>query len=506
MHLHSTVLLLALPVLQLACASEYTDALQSGAGPQQGYQPTSAQPAYDFLKASNASTFAEFGTVVQISADGNTLAVGAPGESSKAAGVNGQQTDESASRSGAVYVFARENGKWAQQAYLKASNAQQNDRFGASISLSADGSSLVVGAPNESSGFRDDQLDNSAEKSGAAYVFSRSNETWKQRAYLKSPRANAGLRFGATVSISGDGKTVAATAPCQTSTTAPMECEAMTSRFNPGAVYVFRQQDGVWEAEDAELKSLFPQIGFAQGEQSLSLSDDGNLLLVSSKSMDASVGAAANGSHCAIAGAVWVFTRGPIGWGYDTQLIRRDTSVRCGIFGTAVGISSDGKRLAVVESQLFLDSGKSAYVHLYKRNDSTWAPEGLIEVGNRGDVAGREFGSLAWSADGMTLAVGDTKWAERAEDLNDVTRGKQSTGGTVFVYTRGGLDWALKQTLHLGAPEQDALFGRSLSLSADGSSIAVGAPHEASRSKGAEAYESSAGGADKSGASYVFAL
>ena len=88
-----------------------------------------------YLKASNTEASDHFGCggVIQghtgqgvaISADGTTMAVGAPHEGGGAAGVNGNQRDNSVFDAGAVYVFTRAGDGWAQQAYVKASNPQQ---------------------------------------------------------------------------------------------------------------------------------------------------------------------------------------------------------------------------------------------------------------------------------------------------------------------------------------------------------------------------------------------
>src|SRR5262249_39444615 len=104
-----------------------------------------AQQAY--LKASNTGAGDGFGISVAIS--GDTVVVGAHGEDSNATGVNGNQADNSASSSGAAYVFVRTGGVWSQQAYLKASNTGMNDRFGWSVAVSGD--TVVVGAVGESS-------------------------------------------------------------------------------------------------------------------------------------------------------------------------------------------------------------------------------------------------------------------------------------------------------------------------------------------------------------------
>src|SRR5215510_4150699 len=85
-----------------------------------------------FLKASNPQVGAHFGCGgaldghagigVAISSDGNTIAVGAPHESSASKGIDGNQNDTSLFDSGAVYVFTRKGASWEQQAYIKASN------------------------------------------------------------------------------------------------------------------------------------------------------------------------------------------------------------------------------------------------------------------------------------------------------------------------------------------------------------------------------------------------
>ena len=83
------------------------------------------------LKASNAA--GGFGQSVAVS--GDTMVVGAPYEAS---GNSNNQADKSASFSGAAYVFTRTNGVWTQQAYLKASNVGANDQFGYSVAVSGD--------------------------------------------------------------------------------------------------------------------------------------------------------------------------------------------------------------------------------------------------------------------------------------------------------------------------------------------------------------------------------
>ena len=139
---------------------------------------------------------------------GDTIVVGAIGEAGGLGGVNPPQEDDSQTYSGAAYVFVRNAGEWHQQAYLKASNPEASDYFGNSVAV--DGDTIAVGAPYEDSVFAGvngtmaDQADNMASAAGAAYVFSRSGETWTQDAYLKSSNSETNDNFGFAVVVSSE--------------------------------------------------------------------------------------------------------------------------------------------------------------------------------------------------------------------------------------------------------------------------------------------------------------
>lgn len=77
------------------------------------------------------------------------MVVGASGEDSSAYGVNGNQNDNMASESGAAYVFSRMGTIWTQQSYLKGSSTDFVDSFGLSVSIS--GETIIVGSRYDSS-------------------------------------------------------------------------------------------------------------------------------------------------------------------------------------------------------------------------------------------------------------------------------------------------------------------------------------------------------------------
>jgi hypothetical protein len=166
---------------------------------------------------------------IALSDDAQTLAVGLPYDASSATGINGDENNTSAFASGSVYVYVNNGGTWSKQAYLKASNSEGDDRFGHAIGLSDDGDRLVIGAYGEDSAAKglNGSQDNAANPGnsldgspGAAYVFTRSNGTWSQQAYIKASNTRSnfskgqssavdGAGFGAQVAISGNGNTIA---------------------------------------------------------------------------------------------------------------------------------------------------------------------------------------------------------------------------------------------------------------------------------------------------------
>lgn len=122
-----------------------------------------------------------FGWAVSI--DGDTALVGARYE------------DGRAPNAGAVYVFARAGGGWVEQAKLLASDGQEGDEFGWSVSVNDD--TAIVGVPLENE---------RGTSAGAAYVFARDGGSWTQQAKLLAPDSDdsEGDRFGHAVAIGLD--------------------------------------------------------------------------------------------------------------------------------------------------------------------------------------------------------------------------------------------------------------------------------------------------------------
>lgn len=156
-----------------------------------------------YLKASNTDRGDAFGTAVAM--QGSFLAVGAPGEASAATGIDGDQTDNSQPRAGAVYLFEWADIGWFQAGYVKAGNPHLPfDAFGSSVALA--GPHLAIGAPHEQSpqiGVVGHSPSSGRAVFGAAYLFTASSAQWQQRGWIKPPDPRS--TCGPLVAVSTDG-------------------------------------------------------------------------------------------------------------------------------------------------------------------------------------------------------------------------------------------------------------------------------------------------------------
>jgi hypothetical protein len=392
-----------------------------------------------YLKASNAEGWADtsrippqgdfFGHAVALSADGNTLAVGAPGEDSSAVGVNGDGSNNSAVNSGAVYLFTRTGNTWSQQAYLKASNTgglpaiccAPGDLFGSAVTLSADGNTLAVGAPGEDSnavGINGDQSDNSAESSGAAYIFIRVSGTWSQQAYVKASNSEAGDMFGAAVALSETGDTLAVGADFEDSGATVVDgSQSDNSAPDAGATYIFTRTAGSW-SQQAYLKASNANANDLFGRH-VALSRAGTVLAISAP-RESSAARGVNGdgvdNSAADAGAVYLFARANGIW-TQQAFVKASNSEAGDSFGTAVALSGDGRVLAVGASnesspatgvggdQADNSAPSAGAVYVFREIEHSWSQHAYVKASNT--FQRDRFGeAVALNQDGNTLAVG----------------------------------------------------------------------------------------------------
>ncbi|PCC73539.1 FG-GAP repeat-containing protein [Nannocystis exedens] len=127
-----------------------------------------------YIKAPNAEEVDVFGRALALSGNGGVLVVGAQNEEGGGVGSFADPSDNTAPNSGAAYVFTHVNGAWMHRHYLKAPNSHTDCQFGAALGLTADGSTLVIAAPHETStatGIGGNPHDMAGTGIGAVYIY-----------------------------------------------------------------------------------------------------------------------------------------------------------------------------------------------------------------------------------------------------------------------------------------------------------------------------------------------
>ncbi len=414
--------------------------------------------AIGYLKPSDTAPGDYFARVA-FSADGNTLAVGA-------AGKDGQ--------SGSVYVFSRQGSSWSQTALIKAPDAASSDYFGSALALSADGSTLAVGAYLEDSlsvginGSRGSISENNSNR-GAVYVFARSANAWTEQAYVKSSSTRSAEYFGKAVALSGNGNTLVVGAIGE-----------RTGGMDAGAAYVFTRSAGSW-SQQSFLKPATALPGAHFGA-AVTINHDGSTLAVGAPDEY-------NGSD--VGGSVYVFALGAGTWSQLPALKASNTSA-LDAFGSAVALSGDGSHLAVGAreeksaatgvngNQADRSASSAGAAYVFTRSTSAWSQQAYLKASNT--AANDAFGSaLTFSADGTTLVVGATGESSAATGVGGNQTDKTAgNAGAAYVFTSNNSAWSQQNYVKASKVSANDAFGSSVAVSGDGNTLAVGAPGESS--------------------------
>ena len=361
-----------------------------------------------------------------------------------------------------------------QTAYLKASNAGANDEFAYTVAV--DGDTIVVGARFEDSGNPADPNDNSAQDTGAVYVFTRSGATWTQQAYLKAAIRDPGDDFGFAVAIDGDTIVVGASGE-ESGTGDPND----NSRTDSGAAYVFVRNGSTW-SQQAYLKPSNPDVSDLAGR---SVAISGDTIVVGAYNEDSN-GSSPNDNSASNAGAAYVFVRNGAVWSQQAYLKAANAGAE-DLFGRSVAIDGD----TIVVGAPYEDSSASGNLndngannsgaaYVFTRSGTSWTQQAYLKAGNIG--LGDQFG-YAVALSGATLVAGAPG---------------EGGSGAVYVFTSGGATWTQQAYLKAANAGTGDYFGAFVAI--DGDILAVGAPGEASGNP-ADPNDNSAPNA---GAAYVF--
>ena len=298
------------------------------------------------------------------------------------------------------------------------------DISGWAVSLSSDGNTVAIGAPNVLSG------------RGRVRVYDLIGAVWTQRGLDIDGVGPGGDQNGVSVSISSDGNTVA--------------IGAYLHNGNEGHTRIFDWTGVVWLQRGLDIDGENPgdRNGF-----SVSLSSDGNTVATGSFFND-------GGGVGALAGHTRVFDWTGVVWLQRGSDI--DGEAAGDLSGYSVSLSSDGNTVAIGAFSNDGNEGESGHTRVYAWTGAIWLQRGSdID----GEAAGDESGiSVSLSADGDTVAIGANK--------NDGVNGADS--GHVRVYDWTGVIW-LQRGLDIDGEAASDNSGVCVSLSSDGSAVAIGA-------------------------------
>lgn len=331
------------------------------------------------------------GSSTAISADGNTIAIGGV--------VDGIGI-------GAVWVFTRNAGVWSQQGNkLIGTGAVGPAIQGASVSLSADGNSLIVG------GYADDSYN------GAAWIFTRNAGVWSQQGNKLVGTGAIGQSYqGMSVSISADGNTAVV--------------GGHNDNNGVGAAWVFSRSGNQWIQQGNKLVGSGSIGNSNQGK--VSISADGNTVII---------GGSADDSY---KGAIWIFNRTGVVWNQVGNKMTGSYAIGTASFGSAVSIAASGD--AAIVSGVNDNNGRGA-IWILRKLGNNWVQEGNKIVGATNGLNNPEANqgiSIALSADATTAIVGAWRYNNMVGNswifstnnqlkITDVSSNKGSIGSLITI-------------------------------------------------------------------------
>ncbi len=321
--------------------------------------------------------------------------------------------DENGNYSGSAYVFILSGTTWIQQQKLLPLDGMVGARFGESVSL--DGDTALIGAQFD---------DDTGNCSGSAYVFTRTGTIWTQQAKLLAPDGEKNAMFGCSVSLDGDTALIGA-------------YHDNDNEAPSGSAYVFIRNGTTWTFQT---KLLAPDgARYDSFGCSVSLSNDTAL-----------IGARWDNDTRDKTGSAYVFIRTRTNWTFQAKLLASD-GADGDSFGLPVYLSDDTALVGTIfDDDKGTDSG-SAYVFI--RTGTTWTQQAKLLASD--GAANDNFGnSISLGMD--TALIG--AWQNDENEYN---------AGSVYVFKRTGTTWSQQQKLLASDGSNSDVFGCSVSLDDD---------------------------------------
>ncbi|WP_296382733.1 T9SS type A sorting domain-containing protein [Winogradskyella sp.] len=311
------------------------------------------------------------------------------------------------------------------------------DFSGRSISLSSDGSIVAIGASN-AKGY---DANGNLGSTGHVRIYENQSGTWSQIGQDIDGDVS-GDNSGFKISLSSNGSIVAISCPIHNGNGGTLS--------NSGHVRIYENQSGTWVqvGQDIDGEATGDESG-----QSVSLSSDGSIVAIGATENVGYAQSWQRPGHVRIyenQSGTWV----QIGQDIDGEGTGDES-------GFSVSLSSNGSSIAIGSILNDGNGGNSGHVRVYENQSGTWVQVGQdIDGEATGDFSGR---SISLSSDGSIVAIG-------AND-ND---GNGFGSGHVRIYENQSGTWVqIGQDIDGESAGDNS--GNSISLSSDGSIVAIGA-------------------------------
>lgn len=314
---------------------------------------------------------------------------------------------------GSVRVFENNGGDWV----LYGTDPEGNN-FGnisaSSISLSSDGNTIAIGG------------------NGIARVFTYNSGTWIQKG-MDIENSTSSSSFGFRISLSSDGNTVAVSAPQFNSR---ISSTNSAPPIYQGLVQIFRYESDSWNivGDNIEGESID-----SSGKE-ISLSADGNIIAISSNT------------------TLRVFENISDVWTIKGNEIIEENSNPA-----RISLSDDGTTIAIGDPDYSDEISTRGRTKVYRFEVDEWNQIGNDILGE--DSFSKSGRSLSISPSGQVLVIGA---------VGEVT--SSTSPGRVSVFRFESDEW-IQIGIDLSGDEAGDHFGDSVSLSADTSTLAVGAQY-----------------------------
>jgi hypothetical protein len=346
------------------------------------------------------------------------------------------------SQRGAVYVFLRPASGWMStatvSAVLRASDSAPLDKLGTSVAVSANGRVIIAGAPG-------------TEEQGGVYLWERPSAGWSgtltETVKLVPSSDQSGAEIGASVALNASGTTVVGGAP--------------TAGGEAGAIFVWEQPGVSWGRGSLPQTAVLTVNDGGEGALlgvSVALSADGATLLA---------GAPESSNGAAPPGAGYLFLRPGSNWTTTDQYTARLTTsdVSAPFLGGAVALSGDGAVAALLATSP--NSSGPGLAAIYVRPSGGWASASETAVLASPPDARAEEASVALNGDGSLVV-----WGGPASGT--------TAAGQIGLFARPAGGWsgivAPFQVTGASDAAPSALFGLATALTPDGGTVVVGAP------------------------------